>query len=327
MNENSSIRWDRVGSLRRARRIADLSQRELAARIGVGHATVSRAESGLGAVSLAVVEAILQVADLRLAVVNSEGQLVEPMRADTVRDAAGRHLPAHLDAELPGSWTPAGNQWHYSRPTPTATYRPRDRRNYYYARYEQRRHDPAFAGLTGHDFDLAYGMGSWSPCPYPGPQPDPADRPADHPTIEELADRKRRRRELYRERRRLNRHPVEPAPECECGPECECYCDPGCSCQCEPHPASAYEAGAEVEAEPVKAEPVDAEPVEAEPGLAEPEAGSTDCTGSGKQPGSHRMSEFSPTEYNESETPATAPREGAVAGVSGGVVTPEGNRT
>lgn len=90
--------FDRIGHLRRARRIMDVSQRELAALLGVAPSTVARAESSTGDVSLTLVTSVLEQAGLRLAVVDADGKPVAPMRADGARDHAGRRCPAHLDA-------------------------------------------------------------------------------------------------------------------------------------------------------------------------------------------------------------------------------------
>lgn len=87
---------DVSGYVRRARRLADLSQRDLATRVGMAQPTVARVEGGddLGVRAL---ERILATAGLRLAVVDTAGEAVAPMPADGFRDRAGRRLPAHLD--------------------------------------------------------------------------------------------------------------------------------------------------------------------------------------------------------------------------------------
>jgi transcriptional regulator with XRE-family HTH domain len=88
---------DICGLVRRARRRADLSQRELAARAGVSASAVARAES-TGRVRLAALQQIFAATGLRLAVVDAtSSSAIAPMRPDAVRDKARRRLPAHLD--------------------------------------------------------------------------------------------------------------------------------------------------------------------------------------------------------------------------------------
>ena len=188
--------WDRVGVVRRARRVVGLSQRAMAARAGLAKSTVARAESGEGAVSLEAVAAILDVAGLHLAVVDAAGRVVTPMRAHTVRDRAGRYFPAHLDTVPPAWCTPAGHQWHYDRPMPQATF-------------------------------ARGGVGA------PVPGPGAPGRPQDHVTGEELVVLGRQALEALRAR---FPRPATPALEvdCACGPECELDCVPDCPCQCEP---------------------------------------------------------------------------------------------
>ncbi|SIQ16349.1 helix-turn-helix transcriptional regulator [Micromonospora avicenniae] len=100
--------WPVVGIVRAIRRRADLSQRELARRAGVHHATVGRIEAGRLAPSIELLCRIIGVAGHRLAVVDESGRVRRPMRdwADT-RDGAEHRYPSHLDAILdpePGEW-------------------------------------------------------------------------------------------------------------------------------------------------------------------------------------------------------------------------------
>jgi HTH-type transcriptional regulator/antitoxin HipB len=87
---------DASGYVRRARRIADLSQRELAAHVGVTQSQISRIEAGRD-VTVAAFARILARAGLRVAIVDGDGTEVEPMPDDVLRDRAGRRPPAHLD--------------------------------------------------------------------------------------------------------------------------------------------------------------------------------------------------------------------------------------
>lgn len=101
-------RYPIPGLVRRARRIADLSQREMATRAGVAPSTVGRVEAGSLVPSLAVLERLLACAELQLVVVDRGGRVVQPMReAEWTRDGADRRYPSHLDVIL----NPQGNEW------------------------------------------------------------------------------------------------------------------------------------------------------------------------------------------------------------------------
>jgi transcriptional regulator with XRE-family HTH domain len=99
MTDPEPTEFDTSGLLRRARRTADLSQRDLAARAGVSPATVARAELPRGTVSLGAVVRLLRAAGMRLAVIDESGRELVPMRSDAIRDRARRLYPAHLDPE------------------------------------------------------------------------------------------------------------------------------------------------------------------------------------------------------------------------------------
>ncbi|HYO36266.1 MAG TPA: helix-turn-helix transcriptional regulator, partial [Geodermatophilus sp.] len=83
--------------LRRIRRTADLSQRELADGCGVSQSTVARAEAGRRDVGVGLLVTAARLAGLRLALLDAEGREVTPMDAAAVRDGGGRLFPAHLD--------------------------------------------------------------------------------------------------------------------------------------------------------------------------------------------------------------------------------------
>ncbi len=117
------------GLLRRARRIAYLSQRELARRAGVAPSTVARVESGAIVPTLPAFERMLAVAGLRLVVVDDDGHVVAPMRdiPDT-RHLGGWRYPSHLDVILDprsGEWW--GDNYGLARP-PETFHRDHDRR-------------------------------------------------------------------------------------------------------------------------------------------------------------------------------------------------------
>ena len=82
------------GLVRRARRAADLSQRDLAARLGVWQSTVARWETGQSSPTLYLVEQMLALGGLRLTMIDPAGEPVAPMREDAPRDRAGRRFPA-----------------------------------------------------------------------------------------------------------------------------------------------------------------------------------------------------------------------------------------
>jgi HTH-type transcriptional regulator/antitoxin HipB len=87
---------DVSGYVRRVRRIADLSQRELASSVGMSQSTISRAESGRD-IALALFARILAAAGLRISIVDADGVETAPVPPDVLRDAAGRRAPSHLD--------------------------------------------------------------------------------------------------------------------------------------------------------------------------------------------------------------------------------------
>lgn len=121
-----SVVFDGARYIVRVRRLADLSQRELAEAVGLSPATVGRLESGAARVDAATLSVILQQADLRLAVVDREGREVMPIPTDVLRDHAGRRFPGHLDArppvEAPADRVdsrrggPPARGWYFQRP-------------------------------------------------------------------------------------------------------------------------------------------------------------------------------------------------------------------
>ncbi|WP_446666640.1 helix-turn-helix domain-containing protein [Flexivirga sp. B27] len=98
--------FDVAGYLMRARRSADLSQRELSAMIGVSQSALGRWEAGTSSPRLGEFVAALACAHLRLQVVDEHGAAVQPFGRDGVRDNAGRRYPAHLDVLPPDLRTP-----------------------------------------------------------------------------------------------------------------------------------------------------------------------------------------------------------------------------
>lgn len=106
-------RFDVAGLLRRARRNACISQREMAEAIGVSQSTIARGERDGGSIRVPVLLAVLAVGGIDLIAVDAEEE-VSTMRTDELRDRGGRKLPAHLHARVathaemvPGHWAGA----------------------------------------------------------------------------------------------------------------------------------------------------------------------------------------------------------------------------
>jgi len=119
-------RFDLAGLLRRIRRSADLSQRELAARIGTSKSAIAAAETGAVGLDARTIADAARLAGLRLALLDERGEEVPGMDTATVRDRGGRRFPAHLDTVLSEE---RSDRWEHRphRPRPTYTF-DRDRR-------------------------------------------------------------------------------------------------------------------------------------------------------------------------------------------------------
>ncbi|GAA6527663.1 helix-turn-helix transcriptional regulator [Intrasporangium sp. DVR] len=193
----SSQAMDVGGLILRARRHGDLSQRELAAAVGVSQSTVAALEAGARDPALSLFRRILAAGGLRLAVVDSAGQVVAPVSPDTVRDNGGRRLPAHLDADPP------------------------DRRPWYRSVCPEKGREPVKAWYRMREERDRVRDGA-------------TDLP-DHPTRTELEAR--RRRQLYGPRPPApGSEDASAHLDCECETECwlGTACAPECLCQCEP---------------------------------------------------------------------------------------------
>ncbi len=204
--------FDLPGALRRIRRAADLSQREVAERIGVSKSAVAAAENGTRDLGVAVLTRAARLAGLRLALLDPTGAEVEGMTPGAVRDGAGRRFPAHLDTRHGDvDW------WHgeerYSRERPRYTF---DRRRYTRDHWRE---------------------GSGTPDDHQLPQPGDS--------LEERRRRRyqeaRRRRAEELQRRRAAGELPEPVDwTCECPPACadldfgdtQDHAE-GCACQCD----------------------------------------------------------------------------------------------
>jgi transcriptional regulator with XRE-family HTH domain len=206
--------FDLSGALRRIRRTADLSQRELAAACGVSPSTLAKAEARRRDVSVDVLQRAAAVAGLRIALLDAAGEEVPAMAAGTVRDGAGRHFPAHLDTRHGDvGW------WHgperYSREPPTYTF-DRDR---------ARRDGWRRAGGTPLDHRV----------------PAPGDALAARAAARRRAALQRQVDELER-RRRSGEPAARDVPfDCSCPPRCDELDDrcgrpvhaPECACGCD----------------------------------------------------------------------------------------------
>ncbi len=95
------------GMVRRIRRILDVSQRGLAALLGVSQSVVARWETGRTSPRMSVMERLLRMARLRMDVHDEDtGEVVGPMRADGARTHGGSRYPAHTDLTATGWWVP-----------------------------------------------------------------------------------------------------------------------------------------------------------------------------------------------------------------------------
>lgn len=94
------------GMVRRVRRILDVSQRGLAALIGVSQSVVARWETGRTSPRTSVMEDLLRRARLSVTVHDDDGQEVGPMRDDGARQKHGSRFPAHVDLRVTGWWVP-----------------------------------------------------------------------------------------------------------------------------------------------------------------------------------------------------------------------------
>ncbi|HZC69425.1 MAG TPA: helix-turn-helix transcriptional regulator [Jatrophihabitans sp.] len=122
------------GIVRRVRRAADMSQRELAKYAKVSASTIGQLETGAALPSLPVLQRVLNAANCLLVVADADGRLVVPLEVwrDTA-DGAGRRYPAHLDTILDpeyGEWWADG----FGLARPPETFR----RNREYRDYQRR---------------------------------------------------------------------------------------------------------------------------------------------------------------------------------------------
>jgi transcriptional regulator with XRE-family HTH domain len=203
------------GLLRRVRRVADCSQRELAARLGVSKTAVSAAEGGGRDLSVSLLAQAVAIIDCRLVVLDASGAELVPMAEDTVRDGAGRMLPAHLD-------TRHGDEDWWGGPHRPGLHPPRytydlDRRT----REGRRRH-----GLQ---------------VPADHHRPEPGDSLAERSASRRAAHAQAAAQELRRRFLAGELPPGPPDPTCSCPPACDALLDTParvphveeCPCRCD----------------------------------------------------------------------------------------------
>jgi transcriptional regulator with XRE-family HTH domain len=138
-----------AGLVRRARRIGDMSQRQMARMAKVAPSTVGKVETGALVPSVDVLARLLGTVGLYLIVVDQNGRVVEPMEdRDDILDGAERRYPAHFDVILdpePGEWW--ADKYGLARP-PETFYRSRwlrdrqRRRSQWEVRVARHRGDP-----------------------------------------------------------------------------------------------------------------------------------------------------------------------------------------
>jgi transcriptional regulator with XRE-family HTH domain len=126
-------RFDAGSYLAQARRLADLSQRELAARAGMPQSTIAAFESGARRPTVQAMDGLLRACGLRLSVLDAHGGEVHAFPAEVVRDNAGRRFAAHLDVQPPDRLPrEALRSPRYDRRPPKAWYHRREERDRLY---------------------------------------------------------------------------------------------------------------------------------------------------------------------------------------------------
>jgi HTH-type transcriptional regulator/antitoxin HipB len=161
---SGSAPFDAGGHLVRARRLADLSQRELAAAAGVPQSSLAAYESGRRRVSTDALARLLREAGLRLAVVDAQGHEVGPVAADAVRDNGARRFPAHLDVQPPDQLPPGViASPRYDREPAKAWYHRRAERDRLRASGRAAGDHPTDAELEYRRLATRYGRSPWWP--------------------------------------------------------------------------------------------------------------------------------------------------------------------
>ncbi|MGY1679611.1 helix-turn-helix domain-containing protein [Geodermatophilus sp. SYSU D01176] len=185
--------FDLCGVLRRIRRTADLSQRELASAAGLSVSAVAHVEAGTRDLPSRALARAAELAGLRLTLLDADGREVPGMQPDGARDATRRRLPAHLDTEHTDE---VADRWSDRR----------DRRQPWFTfgldRAARDRQRARVGTPDDHDVPVA------------------GDSPAERRAQRQEAARRRAAEERDR-RRATARDPVDDALTCTCPPECD----------------------------------------------------------------------------------------------------------
>ena len=216
--EGVGASFDICGIILRCRRDADLSQRDLAALLGVCPSTVARWESGARMPSAEALAAVAEISGYRLGLVDRYEAPVAAAPSDTLRDLAGRRMPAHLDVHLwdQDVWEPRPSMIKHVRSIHAPRRRWRDERR---------------GCLSGRPAEHAPGCAPFHTLGW--------DRWCNDITTAKDNDHWRTAQRAEWDARRaaaLALLPPTPEPEpCFC--ELECFegraCPPECQCQCE----------------------------------------------------------------------------------------------
>ena len=220
--------FDVVGIILRCRRTADLSQRELAAVLGVSASTVARWETGERIPNAVTVGKIAELAGYRLGLFDHHDEPVKAAPRETLRDRGGRRIPPHLDvvlhedtvwrpnALLPGGWECLKHTIHTPRRWWRDVQRDQDART----AAEQA------SGCVPFHSDRG---GSRRRC---RDIPTPRDHAHWAAVVREIHQTRQQAMEVTRAHR-----PKQPEPEpCFCDVDCDerTSCPPDCRCGCEP---------------------------------------------------------------------------------------------
>lgn len=168
------------GVVRLVRRHLDVSQRGLAARLGVSQSRVARWETGRSSPSAEMLIRLARMAGLQVELRDASGRRQSPLRGDGARDRGRRRYPAHVDIEARGWWLPkdAASRAEFSQLLEDA----------------RRRQDPDVRFHTSawrrHALREAFGQ------------------PVDHPSLEQLVAEARHHDEAWLERRDAARRVV-----------------------------------------------------------------------------------------------------------------------
>jgi len=160
------------GLIRRVRRTADMSQRELAKYAKVSPSSIGSFETGATTPSLPVLQRVLNAANYQLVVIDADGHLITPLVVwEDITDGAGRRFPAHLDTIL----DPVYGEWWadvYGLTAPPETFR-KNRRYRDWQRQQSRWEVRAKQLRHARPPRKPYGRRGWEMIPDAGEHPQP----------------------------------------------------------------------------------------------------------------------------------------------------------